>query len=121
MAKQADAHRSVTETDLQIVEGAIANHETFQKDLFVLQRVLTELGPLDIANARRNVEAERVRLEGVRREADIAQQQLDQLQKQIADKKRELSETEATIKDKIHEHQLFDASCQNLRNLLAAA
>ena len=121
MAKQTDTHRAPNESDLEIVARAIANHEVFQKDLFVLQRVLTELGPLDVANARRNVEAERVRLEGVRREADVAQQQLDQLQKQIADKKRELVETEATIKDKIREIQAFDASCENLRNLLRAA
>ena len=100
---------------------AIANHEVFQKDLFVLQRVLTELGPLDVANARRNIEHERVRLEGVRREADIAQEKLSELEQQIAAKRRELVETEATIKDKIREAQLFDASCENLRNLLRAA
>src|SRR5262249_40469814 len=121
MAKQADAHRAVTETDLQIVERAIADHEKFQANLFTLQRVLTELGPLDVANARRNVEHEQSRLDDVRKQADAAQDVLTQLEKQIADKKRELAETEVTIKDKIREAELFNERCQNLRALLAAA
>src|SRR5262249_41956627 len=100
---------------------AIANHETFQKDLFVLQRVLTELGPLDIGNARRNVEHEQGRLDEVRKQTDAAQEKLSDLERQIADKKRELAETEVTIKDKMREYEAFYASCENLRNLLAAA
>jgi len=47
MIKQTDTHRAVTETDLQIVERAISNHEVFQKDLFVLRQVLREVGNLD--------------------------------------------------------------------------
>ena len=104
MAKQADAHRAPNESDLQIVERAIADHEVFQRNLFTLKRILTELGPLDIPNARANVEAEQARLDEVRKQTDAAQQQLSDLEKQIADKRRELAETEATIKDKMREY-----------------
>ena len=120
MAKN-DTPRAVVESDLQIVQRAIANHETFQKDLFVLQRILTELGPLDVPNARANVEHEQGRLDEVRKQVDTVQEQLTQLEKQLADKKRELVETEVIIKDKIREAELFNQSCENLRNLLRAA
>jgi len=121
MAEQSDAHRAVTETDLQIVEHAIADHEVFQRNLFTLKRILTELGPLDVGNARANVEHEQGRLDEVRKQTDAAQEKLNDLEKQIADKKRELAETEATIKDKMREYEAFYASCENLRNLLRAA
>jgi len=121
MAKQTDPHRAVEQTDLQIVERAIADHEKFQANLFTLQRILKEIGVLDIAVVRRDYGAERGRRDAMREQAETAQQQLRALEKQIADKRRELVETEATIKDKIREAQLFDASCENLRNLLRAA
>jgi hypothetical protein len=47
--QQVEARRAVTETDLQLVDKAIADHETFQKDLYVLRRVLGEVGNLDQA------------------------------------------------------------------------
>ena len=121
MVKQTDTHRAVEETDLQLVEKAIADHEVFQRNLFTLKRILTELGPLDVGNARRNVEAEQGRLDDVRKQTDAAQEKLSDLERQIADKKRGLAETEATIKDKMREYEAFYASCENLRNLLRAA
>jgi len=45
--KETEAHRAVTASDLEIVDKAIADHETFQKDLYVLRRVLGEVGNLD--------------------------------------------------------------------------
>ena len=121
MAKQTEPHRAVTETNLQIVERAIKDHEVFQKNLFVLQRILTEVGPLDVAGIRRGAEAERARLDEATKRADAAQDRLDQLEKQIADKQRELREAEATFQEKIRETERMTATCQNLRNLLAAA
>jgi hypothetical protein len=109
------------ESDLQIVERAIADHEVFQKDLFVLQRVLKEIGKLDVASVRRGFEAEQARVTDMSKQADAAQEQLGQLEKQIEGKRRELAAVEVTIKERIGEAERFNASLQNLRNLLAAA
>jgi hypothetical protein len=109
------------ETDLQAVERAIADHEVFQKDLFVLKRVLTEIGPLDVAAIRRGAEAEQARLADATKQADAAEERLTQLQKRTDDKQRELAEVEATIKERISEGERYNSAMQNLRNLLAAA
>jgi len=47
--KETDARREVTATDLEKVDKAIADHETLQKDLYVLRRILGEIGNLDQA------------------------------------------------------------------------
>ena len=121
MSKQSDTHRAVEETDLQLVDRAIADHEVFQKDLYVLRRVLTEIGKLDIASVRRGVQAEQDRLDEVRKQADAAQQQLDQLSNHIKDKQREVAEVESTIKERTVELNQLHEGYHNLRNLLAAA
>jgi hypothetical protein len=92
--------REVTNKDLEVVDKAIADHAVFQKDLFVLQRILTEIGKLDVASVRRGVEAEQARLDDVRKQADAAHGDLTQLQKQIEDKRRELASVEATIAER---------------------
>jgi hypothetical protein len=121
MSKQTEPHRAVTETDLQVVERAIADHEVLQKDLFVIKRILTEVGKLDVAGIRRGYEAEQARLAEVSKQADAAQEQLNQLQKQIEGKHRELREVEVTIQERIKEGERYNSACQNLRNMLAAA
>jgi hypothetical protein len=121
MIKQTEPHRAVVETDLQVVEQAIKDHELFQRHLFTLQRVLVEVGPLDVAAIRRGAEAERARLNEVSKQADAAQEQLDRLQKDIVAKQRELAEVEVTIKERIKEGERYNSACQNLRALLAAA
>ena len=120
MIKQTEP-RVVTETDLQIVERAIVDHEKFQTHLFVLQRIIKEIGQLDVPGIRRGAEAEQARLVEATKQADAAQDRLTDLQKQIAAKQRELAEVEATIKDRIKEGERYNAAMQNLRNLLAAA
>ena len=119
--KEADPGRAVTETDLQVAERAIADHEVFQKDLFVLHRILTEVGRLDLPGIRRGVEAERQRLEEARKQADAVQQQVDQLQQQIKDKRRELASVEATIKERNVELNQLHEGYHNLRAILEAA
>jgi peptidoglycan hydrolase CwlO-like protein len=121
MSKQSDTHRAVEETDLQLVDRAIADHEVFQKDLYVLRRVLTEIGKLDIASVRRGVQAEQDRLDEVRKQADAAQQQLDQLSNHIKDKQREVAEVESTIKERTVELNQLHEGYHNLRRMLEAA
>jgi hypothetical protein len=96
-------------------------HAVFQKDLFVLQRILTEVGRLDVASVRRGVEAEQARLDDVRKRADTAQAALTQLQQDITSKQRELASVEATIQQRTVELNQLNEGYLNLRNLLAAA
>jgi hypothetical protein len=71
--QQADARRAVTETDLQLVDRTIADHEVFQKDLFVLRRVLTEIGNLDARYAGMKQGIEAVQSEAARTNAQFEQ------------------------------------------------
>jgi peptidoglycan hydrolase CwlO-like protein len=120
--KETDAHtREVTNEDVAIVERAIAEHATFQTFLFTLQRLLIEVGRLDMPSIKRGIQAEQARMDDVRKQADAAQQHLTQLDNQIKDKQRELVEVEMTIKERNGELNRLHEGYHNLRNLLAAA
>src|SRR5215472_7932248 len=116
MAKQPDTHRAVTESDLQVVEGAIAYSETLLRHLYTLRRVLGEVGSLDqrlhglkegIAVVERQgeqvnaeLEAANTRLATVQREEVEARQRVATLTAAAAEKERELSAYSTAI-DKI--------------------
>jgi chromosome segregation ATPase len=105
--QQADARRAVTETDLQLVDKAIADHETFQKDLYVLRRVLSDVGNLDQqyrslkegiaavqaegARISSELEAVKTRLATVQREESEKRKVVAELDREIAEKERMLS------------------------------
>jgi chromosome segregation ATPase len=113
--------REVTNDDLKIIDEAIASHESVQHQLYVLRRVLGEIGKLDFAAIKSNVKAHQDRLDEVRKQADAAQAYVDELQKQMADKRRELADVETTIKERTIAANNLNESYNNLRNMLAAA
>jgi hypothetical protein len=107
MSKQSEARalRDVTNEDVATVERAIAEHATFQTFLFTLQRLLTEVGRLDMPSIKRGIQGEQARMDDVRKQADAAQDALTQQQKQIKDKQHELANVEATIQQRNGEPQ----------------
>jgi ribosomal protein S18 len=121
MTKQSETHRAVEATDLEVVERAIKDHEVFQRDLFTLQRILTEVGKLDVAGIRGTAAAEQARCDEARKQADAEQARLEQLQQDIASKQRALADVEATIKERITEGERYNSAMQNLRDLLRVA
>ena len=78
--------REITNTDLEKVDRAISGNEGLLKDLYVLRKMLTEIGKLDFQSVKRGVEAERGRLDEARQKADAATAKLDEVQKQIEDR-----------------------------------
>ena len=107
MSKQSDTRREVTATDLEKVDKAINDVEPLLKDLYVLRRILGEIGNLDqavrggreaIAVVQREGEQVNAQLEGVKaqlakvqREEVEARQRLATLTAEAAEKARELS------------------------------
>jgi chromosome segregation ATPase len=123
MAKQEAASRPLISEDLALVDQVIADHEKFQTSLYVLRRILGEVGKVDAkrTDLDRGVEAEQARLDEVRKQADAAQQQLDQLNNQIKDKQRELASVEQSIQQQTVALNQLHEGYHNLRNILAAA
>jgi chromosome segregation ATPase len=114
-------NRDITNDDLVNVDQAIGSLETYQRHLYVLRRVLGELGKLNISGIKQGVEAEKARLAEANQRANAAQSDLDKLLAEIEGKKRELAGVEATIAEKeLRSAQLSDG-ITGLRNMLAAA
>jgi hypothetical protein len=113
--------REITNEDLAKVDRAISGNEGLLKDLYVLRKVLGEIGKLDFQNVKRGVEAEQSRLGEVRTKANAAQADLDQLLGEIADKRRELREVEETIKERTVASNNLNEAILGLRKMLAAA
>jgi predicted nucleic acid-binding Zn-ribbon protein len=122
MSKES-ASRQVTNEDVALLDKAIADHELLQKNLYVLRRMLGEVGKVDAkrADLNRGVEAEQQRLDDVRKQADAAQERLTGLGKQIEAKQRELAAVETTIAERTTAANQLNESYLNLRNILAAA
>jgi chromosome segregation ATPase len=114
MSKQpTEARREVGNTDLEIVDRAIADHETFQTRLYTLRRVLSEVGKLDEqyrglkqaieqvqaegANIARQLEQAKADLATAQREAVEKRQELAMLTAEVAEKERTLSAYSAQI------------------------
>ena len=100
--KEGDVRRAVTETDLQIVDRAIADHETFQKDLYVLRRVLSEVGNLDQQYRGTKQSIEQVQAEGARTSAQLEQVRADlaTVQKELVEKQKAVAELDREIAEK---------------------
>jgi uncharacterized coiled-coil DUF342 family protein len=113
--------RDVTNDDLAIIDKAIANHEAVQHDLYVLRRVVGEIGKLSLSDIKRGVEGERKRLDEVSQKANAAQADLDELNKQIQAKQRELRGVEKIIEERRVACDQLNESYNNLRTILAAA
>ena len=102
MTKQeAASRRAVTETDLQLVDRAIADHATFQKDLFVLRRVLSEIGDLDAKYAGMKQGIEAVQAEGGRTNAQLEQVRADfaKDQQELVERRKELAALTAEVQE----------------------
>jgi chromosome segregation ATPase len=102
MIKQSDSRRAVTETDLQLVDKAIADHETFQKDLFVLRRILGEVSNLDQAYRGLKQGIEQVQAEGARTGAQLEQVRTDlaKVQQELVEKRKAVAELDREIAEK---------------------
>jgi hypothetical protein len=113
--------REITKTDLENVERAIGGNEAFLKDLYVLRKILGEIGKLDYQGIKRGVEAEQVRLDEVRKQANSAQSSLDDVLRQIAEKRLELAAVEAEIAERTTVSNQINEGIIGLRSMLAAA
>jgi hypothetical protein len=113
--------REIKNEDLENVDRAISGVEGLQRHLFVLRKMLTEIGKLDYQNVRRGVEAEQSRLGEARTKANAAQADLDKLLGEIADKRRELASVEAEIKERTVASNNLNEAILGLRKMLAAA
>jgi hypothetical protein len=113
--------RDVTNEDLANVDRAIGGNETFLRDLYVLRKVLSEIGKLDFPAIKSNQQAQQGRLDDLRKLADAAQAGLDEVQRQIVDKKRELAAVETTITERTIVANQLNEAVLGLRNMLAAA
>jgi hypothetical protein len=113
--------REIKNEDLEKVDRAIGGNEGLLKDLYVLRKMLGEIGRLDFHGVKRGVEAERARQDEARKKADAAQANLDEVLRQIEAKRRELRDVEATIAERELRSNQLNESYLNLRNILAAA
>jgi chromosome segregation ATPase len=114
--RETDAHRAVTESDLQIVDRAINDHATFQKDLFVLRRVLGEVGDLDARYAGMKQGIEAVQAEGARISSELehAKAQLAEVQQQTIEKRKELADLTAEAQEKQRTLEAFTAQIDKI-------
>jgi hypothetical protein len=114
--QQADARRAVTETDLQLVDRAIADHERFQKDLYVLRRVLSEVGNLDQQYRGGKQAIEQVQAEGARTSAQLEQvkAELAAVQQQAVEKRQELAALTADVQEKQRTLEAYSAQIDRI-------
>jgi chromosome segregation ATPase len=114
--KEGDARRAVTETDLQLVDRAIADHETFQKDLYVLRRVLSEVGKLDEQYRGLKQAIEAVQGEGanVARQLEQAKADLATAQREAAEKRQELATLTAEVAGKERTLEAYNAQIERI-------
>jgi chromosome segregation ATPase len=114
--KEGDARRAVTETDLQVVDRAIADHETFQKDLYVLRRMLSEVGNLDQAYRGGRQAIEAVQAEGANASHQFEQVKADlaKVQQEVGAKRQELAELDREIAGKERQLNAFTAQIDKI-------
>jgi predicted nucleic acid-binding Zn-ribbon protein len=117
MAKQetdARASRAVTETDLQIIDGAITAHEGLGGFLYRTRYILWEIGKLekhyhDIKSGIGVAEQQRDRLgaelEGVQAQLAKAQKETAERQNEVAQLAREIEQKEQLLR---HYSQTID-------------
>jgi hypothetical protein len=117
------ASRQVVSEDLTVIDQAIADHEALQKNLYLLRRLLGEVGKLDARSAdlKRGVEGEQSFLDDLRKQTDAAHQALAQLQKDIQSKRGELREVEQLIQERTVAANQLNEAIARMRNLLEAA
>jgi hypothetical protein len=118
-----ETDRLVISEDLAVIDQAIADHEKFQTSLYVMRRILGEVGKVDAkrADLNRGVEAEQIRLDNARVAADAAEQRLSQLTQQVESKQRELAAVEVTIQERNVVLNDLNQGYLNLRRMLEAA
>jgi septal ring factor EnvC (AmiA/AmiB activator) len=115
--KQSDtSRRAVTETDLQLVDRAIADHETFQRDLYVLRRVLSEVGDLDqqYRGGKQAIEAVQAEGANVSRQLEYAKEQLAKVQQELIERRQELAELTAEVQEKQRTLEAYSAQIDKI-------
>jgi seryl-tRNA synthetase len=114
--QQVDARRAVTETDLQLVDRAIADHEVFQKDLYVLRRVLGEIGKLDeqYRGVKQGIEAVQAEGANISRQLEYAKEQLAKVQQEEVEKRKELAALTAEVQEKQRTLEAFTAQIEKI-------
>ena len=123
MSKQpTDARREVGNTDLEIVDKAIADHETLQKDLYVLRRILGEIGKLDqlyrgLKEGIAVVQAESARAVS---ELEAAKAELAKVKQQVVETKQELATLTAEAEEKRRELSAYSEAIDRIVGKAAA-
>jgi len=116
--------REVTDKDLEVIDKAIADHETRQTHLYTLRRILGEIGKLDtaIAHTRQSLESiEKSRAEA-NAELENARAELSATQTQHVKLKQENVALDTQLKDKLAELQRYGEAMDRIKaNLHEAA
>ena len=114
--KETDVRREVTATDLEKVDKAIADHETFQKDLYVLRRMLSEVGNLDQQYRGGKQAIEQVQAEGTRSSAQVEQIRADlaKVQQELVEKRKELASLTAAAAEKQRELSAYSEAIDRI-------
>jgi chromosome segregation ATPase len=120
MPKQSDAldarRREVGNKDLEIVDAAINSHETLQRNLYTLRRILGEIGKLEeqYRGARQGVEA--VQAEGARisSELEAAKTRLATVQHEESEKRKVVAELAAETAQKEQELRAYSEAIERI-------
>src|SRR5262245_16754809 len=100
MSKQeADARREVGNKDLEIVDKVINSHEAFQTQLYVLRRILGEIGKLEELHRglKQGVEHTQAQSGEQARAFEHAKAQLEAVQREEVEARKRVAELTAEI------------------------
>jgi chromosome segregation ATPase len=111
-----EARRDVTDKDLELVDKAIADHEPFLKDLYVLRRVLTEVGRLEQAyrNTKSGIEHLQTEFAEVSRAWEHAKAQLAEVQQQEVKTRQRVAELTAEAAKKEQELRAYSQAIDRI-------
>jgi hypothetical protein len=114
------ASRQVTNDDLALVDKAINDHETFQRGLYVVRRILAEVGRLDerLRGLREAISA--VEREGALTNSHLEQTRADlaKFQAQEVEKREVVAALDREIKQK---EQMIDGYARQIERITGAA
>jgi hypothetical protein len=112
--------RAVTNDDLALVDKAINSHETFQRDLYVVRRILGEIGKLDQHYRGLKEAIAAVEREGALTNSHLEQTRADlaKVQAQEVEKREVVAALDREIKQK---EQMIDAYARQIERITGAA
>jgi predicted nucleic acid-binding Zn-ribbon protein len=115
--------REVTNKDLELIDKAIADHETQQGHLYTLRRILSEIGNLDTAIAQTRVSLQSIEKsrDEANAELEAARDELAKIAKQRQETVNEIGALNREIETKRTELQSISNAREQIKAFLEAA